>query len=423
MKVKILANKLENADVSFISLVDRGANRIPFRIIKAQENPGMINLETILTRKAEAKDKPALVGLVVSKMIADDADLMKKIAETGILVDKRDDSQAEKDGVVILKQVDPLPEKTTLVKMNDHMVAVMKAFDPYTAAIKGTDFEEVLKAQGFMPGFSMATDALYTIVRNVLMDEKTTTPQDAVTKVDAALGQFKSYVVGILKEVPASAFKMEKMIAEALAHKNDQAPEAEAKAKAEAEAKAKEEADKKAKADAEAKAKADAEAKSKADAEAKAKAEAEAKAKASDYRDEAGNCIEGYEEVDGRCVPMAKKKDKEDETAKALLAMAATLDQVSKSVTGLAAKVDGVTKANEELSKKVDQATETAKKAEESLKGITVGGVPLDDPDAKRKKQEQSSGGIIDTAFQPGVRTRKTAYEHVLSQRRPSQKN
>ena len=48
MKIKATAKELKNADVRFISLVKRGANRIPFRILKTNKGENqMIDLTTL----------------------------------------------------------------------------------------------------------------------------------------------------------------------------------------------------------------------------------------------------------------------------------------------------------------------------------------------------------------------------------------
>ena len=48
MKIKTTAKELKNADVRFISLVKRGANRIPFRILKTNKGENqMIDLTTL----------------------------------------------------------------------------------------------------------------------------------------------------------------------------------------------------------------------------------------------------------------------------------------------------------------------------------------------------------------------------------------
>jgi colicin import membrane protein len=68
-KVTVSANKLENAAVTFISLVDKGANRIPFRIIKKNKESQMgIDLAKLF--KTPAKKQEAVVksfGLFVEK--------------------------------------------------------------------------------------------------------------------------------------------------------------------------------------------------------------------------------------------------------------------------------------------------------------------------------------------------------------------
>ena len=53
MKIKAVAKELKNADVRFISLVKRGANRIPFRILKTDSKEGtqlidLANLSPVL---------------------------------------------------------------------------------------------------------------------------------------------------------------------------------------------------------------------------------------------------------------------------------------------------------------------------------------------------------------------------------------
>ena len=48
MKIKTVARELKNADVRFISLVAKGANRIPFRIIKsAKDENQMLDLSKL----------------------------------------------------------------------------------------------------------------------------------------------------------------------------------------------------------------------------------------------------------------------------------------------------------------------------------------------------------------------------------------
>ena len=47
MKIKTIAKELKSADVRFISLVKRGANRLPFRILKSEGDSQMLDLTTL----------------------------------------------------------------------------------------------------------------------------------------------------------------------------------------------------------------------------------------------------------------------------------------------------------------------------------------------------------------------------------------
>ena len=60
MKIKTTATELKNVDVRFISLVKRGANRLPFRILKSEGDSKMIDLTTLRpVLKGEKIEAPA----------------------------------------------------------------------------------------------------------------------------------------------------------------------------------------------------------------------------------------------------------------------------------------------------------------------------------------------------------------------------
>ena len=54
-RFSINATELSNTDVNFVALVKRGANRIPFRITKSEDND-MINLHSIGQRMFKSEE-------------------------------------------------------------------------------------------------------------------------------------------------------------------------------------------------------------------------------------------------------------------------------------------------------------------------------------------------------------------------------
>lgn len=66
MKVKTTMRQMKNAKVNFISLVTRGANRIPFRVLKSQGEDNMLDLthlrHVFKNEPAPAQAKPTSMG-------------------------------------------------------------------------------------------------------------------------------------------------------------------------------------------------------------------------------------------------------------------------------------------------------------------------------------------------------------------------
>lgn len=64
MKVKTSMRRLKNAQISFISLVSRGANRIPFRVIKSEGENQMLDLTQLrhVFKSEAAPSKPTGKG-------------------------------------------------------------------------------------------------------------------------------------------------------------------------------------------------------------------------------------------------------------------------------------------------------------------------------------------------------------------------
>lgn len=283
--VRMLASELKNADVGFISLVRRGANQVPFRILKNEGEESMINVNNLWTRRTKADEAPAVVGVVVRKA---DAEAMKPSLEAaGFSV-----SEAVEAGeTVIFKQADYAEDNVTVFKANENVAAlvsnVKKSFEPYGQTLS---FMESVNTFGFMPSVDVAMGSLNELIRSSLMMAEN--KADAVAKLDKALTDFHAYVLAVGQKLPDAVFKLYDI------QKTEAAPEAATEAPA-----------------------------------------VEAPVESVEKAEHAGEtCPEGMTMKDGKCVAKEKDTKKEDEVAEAPKA------EVTEEVT----KAAEVTEATEE---------------------------------------------------------------------------
>ncbi len=206
-KIKAKANAMVDADVNFISLVTRPASRIPFRLTKSDDDSEagfMIHLKQMFKRDGAAPQGCTLVGVVLQKQHEDA--LTPQIKELGLKIDDR----SEKDDVVILKQLDYDEDQITAIKLGEVgglfvnvPEQVTKAFDPFTSS---DDFDENM-ALGFIPGMSMATEALMDTVIQVLRTSES--PEDAKGRIETNIDKYKAAVLDLADNLPVVAFKLE----------------------------------------------------------------------------------------------------------------------------------------------------------------------------------------------------------------------
>ncbi|MCO5157867.1 MAG: hypothetical protein M9945_14155 [Aquamicrobium sp.] len=211
------ATELQGTDVNFVSLVKRGANRIPFRITKGDEP--MLDLHKIgrtLFKKAEAK--PEIVAAIMQPGTDADA-LARTFKEAGL--NPAEYTPVEKDGVIVVAKANAeAAEDTVIIKANDNIAFVIsnmkKAFSDYDYESK--DFLTVLKTNGFYPTLCAAHEAFATTVTNILYDANS--PTEAAQSISKAADDFKSYVTAMASSLPVQAFKMEVALTKADAGKN-----------------------------------------------------------------------------------------------------------------------------------------------------------------------------------------------------------
>lgn len=202
-KLQIKANELVETNADFVSLVKRGASRIPFRITK--EDEPMLDLHSIGRRLFKKAEQPAQVVAVITRKGVDldamAAAFQKADLDPTIFV-KSEDGQ-----VVTLTKADADTEDAVVLQCANDVALVVtglkKSFDSYS--YNSTDFATVLGTEGVYPSMCMAKDALSSVIQNILYTSLS--PSDAATKVAAAVDDFKEYIVSVLGNVPIHAFK------------------------------------------------------------------------------------------------------------------------------------------------------------------------------------------------------------------------
>jgi hypothetical protein len=210
--VEVTASELLDADVEYVSLVKRGANRVPFRILKAEEQKGMaINLGQLFkTRNPESEIR----AIAVSKNI--DLEYAKgRIEKAGFTVadvEETEDAhifkQSENTGTDVVIKVD---DDIAVIAIN-----VSKEMETFPSSI---DFKENMGASGFFPGVKMATDVLVETMWNVMMTAES--QEAAADSLGTVLTSFRKYIVSLAGSIPSGAFKLEVAGIE-LAEKSDE---------------------------------------------------------------------------------------------------------------------------------------------------------------------------------------------------------
>jgi hypothetical protein len=410
-EVEIEGRELYNADVAFISLVDRPANRTPFRILKSakaeQHNLGgskMFDLSDGMRRIFKSTGTKAAIGAVLVAKSADVEACKTVIKAAGLSVDK---PEARDDGTAF-KQVDDLPAQTIMVKVSDDIALavcdVAKEFNSYNGS--DTIFRDVLAVEGFYPGMGMASDVLRHTIGNIM--KSSIDPEQAAGMIDKACKDFSAYMVQMVKSIPITAFKFETAITSP-ASTVQTATQGKAAATTPA-----------------------ATMPAPAAAPAQVKKEAEATLEKAVTLDPDTGCPVGMSAAD--CKAYLKDKMAKAEAAEtavtqktvapsnapaATATTAATFDvaaitndilaKLKETLAPMAASIDAVQKAHTDglaaLEAKIAQVATLAKSASDAV-SKTVGSVPPGDPTTTRKAEgSQSSNGVdhspplIDTAY------------------------
>ena len=197
----VSANALTDVQVNRVSLVRRGANRIPFRLLKGDTD--MLDLSRLFKSDLEA----SRVTAVVVRKGAEEA-AKARLTAAGLSVANPE----EGDESTIFHQGKNPEAGDIIVKMDEDVgvvVHVAKGFKPYEFQSEG--FKQSMKVEGFYPSVTTAFDTLRTVMHRAL--ETSASPEDAVGNVAAAIDDFKGYVGKLTSSLPKSAFQLDGLFA------------------------------------------------------------------------------------------------------------------------------------------------------------------------------------------------------------------
>jgi hypothetical protein len=205
-RVKAKLRELRDADVQFISLVDRAATRMPFRVLKRDKER-----EMDLTKIFKRDEKPAITAVVVLDQ-TDEAittTVANAIKEAGLTVGQ---SRKSEDGATqVYSQVPAQPAGVQLVKLSEQVVVAIKGLGPIDPE---NEFGDMVASQGFYCGVNVAMDVLNQKINHLLY--KAEDSAGASKEVKDLMGQFTDYITSLISALPGEAFKADFLVNEAL---------------------------------------------------------------------------------------------------------------------------------------------------------------------------------------------------------------
>lgn len=360
-RVKVEANEMVDIDVHFISLVGRGANRVPFRIQK--EDTTMLNLETIFKQEKPVQPKVVAVGIRKSDVMAG---LVAAIeAMDGVEVTSKEEQDSGM--LLMLDGATSLSEDVLTLKTGDDVVVLVenckKSFDSW---VEGSDFMENIKKAGFFPAMYVATDVMVdTISNSMYMAEKGEAPTSTVEEI---LKDYSEYMMRLVASVPATAFKFEKL--EPVAVAKDEVGSGSGDAPAEEVAKS--------------------------DDKVTNSVEAETE---TTEKEEDSTSVEKTEDVNSEVAAKSEAGSATPVDLEALKTMLESMvNPLQESIAGLTQKLEKAEQDTASVLARMDQVEQVAKSATEAVSG-TVLGDSMGDAEHQKGKVTKSEANLWDSAL------------------------
>lgn len=203
-QIRTKLKQLRDADVRYISLVDRAATRIPFRVLKRDKETQMIDLTSVF-KSDDGGAKPSVSALVVfaQKDAAVATQIRDAIKAQGFSVDRVQKSDA---GETLVYAQKDQSKDVQVVRLSDQLlVSVANLQKP--AGWVG----DMVEQHGFFPDMPLATAELQDQLQEVAL--KSEQPQ---VDAEAVLTSYAQYV-SQMTTLPTACFKLEEAVAEIVA--------------------------------------------------------------------------------------------------------------------------------------------------------------------------------------------------------------
>jgi len=201
-KVVIKAREVTDVEVDFLSLVKRGANRIPYRLVKSEDNDMAIDLSKIFFRKSEPKTP--VIGAVAVASGDNQAAIIEALKKSYDVVEVVE----HEDAHIVKFDEDFSADDADVVKMSDDIAAFVMHLEKGVVTYPDSEsFMENMQGAGFLPSVRMASDVMLETIMNVVWSEgdQATT----IAKIESVLDEYREYVTSMVGGMPMQLFKME----------------------------------------------------------------------------------------------------------------------------------------------------------------------------------------------------------------------
>lgn len=195
-----------------VSLVDRGANQTPFKVIKSDKSGdgkmAGINLNSLVRRVTKSADTSAVVAVVAPNAVANA--LAAHLASQNLQVTEVQKAAEGETGDIhiIQKSVFEDPEADLrVITIAPEIAVVCKGFRPYSDDFEETaTFSEIIKART-LPLYDFG-EVLAQMLRQSLYNSED--KMSAVSNAVAILEDAKQYISELFNGLPDTVFKMAK---------------------------------------------------------------------------------------------------------------------------------------------------------------------------------------------------------------------